>query len=198
MRSGSTSLRRIGGSPSGDGTADWAVVLSGAFTFGGFNFDPERESLTVLTLGPLTNLADALLSNPALAEQLGSVFVMGGALHVPGNNNPTGVAVKSTSDTLPFSPYYTLKDGFAIVLFILFFAVNAAAAFVVTISSLFALIAFGLPSLMAALGRCEGHQCGDVIQTYTGPLTVAAAGVQIALIPIAAVIGLAAFIGLAL
>ena len=83
-------------------------------------------------------------------------------------------------------------------LFILFFAVNAAAAFVVTISSLFALIAFGLPSLMAALGRCEGHQCGDVIQTYTGPLTVAAAGVQIALIPIAAVIGLAAFIGLAL
>lgn len=83
-------------------------------------------------------------------------------------------------------------------MFILFFAVNAAAAFVVTISALFAIMAFGLPSLMAALGRCEGHQCGDIIQTYTGPLTVAAAGVQIALIPIAAVIGLAAFIGLAL
>ncbi|MGQ4273325.1 cytochrome b [Terrihabitans sp. B22-R8] len=44
------------------------------------------------------------------------------ALHVPGNNNPTGVAVKSSSDTLPFSPYYTLKDGFAIVLFLMFFA----------------------------------------------------------------------------
>ena len=83
-------------------------------------------------------------------------------------------------------------------MFVLFFAVNAAAAFVVTISALFAIMAFGLPSLMAALGRCEGHQCGDIIQTYTGPLTVAAAGVQIALIPIAAVIGLAAFIGLAL
>jgi inosine-uridine nucleoside N-ribohydrolase len=45
----------------------------------------EHESLTVLTLGPLTNLADALLINSALAAQLGPVFVMGGALHVPGN-----------------------------------------------------------------------------------------------------------------
>ena len=45
----------------------------------------EHEPLTVLTLGPLTNLADALLDDPALAEQLGPVFVMGGALHVPGN-----------------------------------------------------------------------------------------------------------------
>jgi inosine-uridine nucleoside N-ribohydrolase len=45
----------------------------------------EHESLTVLTLGPLTNLADALLKKPALTEQLGSVFIMGGALHVPGN-----------------------------------------------------------------------------------------------------------------
>ena len=45
----------------------------------------EHESLTVLTLGPLTNLADALRSDPALAERLGPVFIMGGALHVPGN-----------------------------------------------------------------------------------------------------------------
>ena len=45
------------------------------------------------------------------------------ALHVPGNNNPTGVNVKSTSDTLPFSPYYTVKDAFAIALFAIMFAV---------------------------------------------------------------------------
>ncbi len=44
------------------------------------------------------------------------------ALHVPGNNNPTGVSVKSGQDTVPFHPYYTLKDGFAIVVFLLFFA----------------------------------------------------------------------------
>ena len=44
------------------------------------------------------------------------------ALHVVGNNNPIGVDVKSEKDTVPFSPYYTVKDGFAAVLFIIFFA----------------------------------------------------------------------------
>jgi ubiquinol-cytochrome c reductase cytochrome b subunit len=44
------------------------------------------------------------------------------ALHVPGNNNPTGVDVKSKADTVPFHPYYTVKDGFAIVAFLLIFA----------------------------------------------------------------------------
>lgn len=45
------------------------------------------------------------------------------ALHVPGNNNPTGVNVKSAEDTVPFHPYYTVKDGFAISVFLLMFAV---------------------------------------------------------------------------
>ena len=44
------------------------------------------------------------------------------ALHVPGNNNPTGVNVKSKEDTVPFHPYYTVKDGFAIVVFMIMFA----------------------------------------------------------------------------
>ncbi len=44
------------------------------------------------------------------------------ALHVPGNNNPTGVNVKSAEDTVPFHPYYTVKDGFAISVFLLMFA----------------------------------------------------------------------------
>ena len=33
------------------------------------------------------------------------------ALHVPGNNNPLGIDVKSPQDTVPFHPYYTVKDG---------------------------------------------------------------------------------------
>src|SRR5690606_13865187 len=45
------------------------------------------------------------------------------ALHVPGNNNPTGVSVKSRADTLPFHPYYTVKDTFAILLFLILFSV---------------------------------------------------------------------------
>jgi ubiquinol-cytochrome c reductase cytochrome b subunit len=44
------------------------------------------------------------------------------ALHVPGNNNPTGVNVKSPKDTVPFHPYYTVKDGFAISVFLLMYA----------------------------------------------------------------------------
>ncbi|MFP4520355.1 MAG: cytochrome b, partial [Oceanicaulis sp.] len=44
------------------------------------------------------------------------------ALHVPGNNNPTGLNVKTKNDTLPFHPYYTVKDGFAIVVFLIIFA----------------------------------------------------------------------------
>ena len=43
------------------------------------------DGLRVLTLGPLTNLADALASHPDLARRLESVYAMGGALFVPGN-----------------------------------------------------------------------------------------------------------------
>ncbi len=44
------------------------------------------------------------------------------ALHIPGNNNPVGVEVKSSHDTLPFHPYFTMKDLFAIVVFLIPFA----------------------------------------------------------------------------
>mgnify|MGYP003639386581 FL=1 len=44
------------------------------------------------------------------------------ALHVPGNGNPVGIEVKSKKDTLPFHPYYTVKDGFAIVVYLMIFA----------------------------------------------------------------------------
>ena len=41
------------------------------------------------------------------------------ALHVVGQNNPTGVEVKSSKDTVPFTPYATLKDAFGISAFLL-------------------------------------------------------------------------------
>lgn len=43
------------------------------------------DRLRVLTLGPVTNLADALSRHPDLAQRLESVYAMGGALFVPGN-----------------------------------------------------------------------------------------------------------------
>lgn len=44
------------------------------------------------------------------------------AFHTTGNNNPTGIDVKSNKDTLPFHPYYTMKDLFALVAFTIFFS----------------------------------------------------------------------------
>ncbi|HMB11286.1 cytochrome b/b6 [Saliniramus sp.] len=41
------------------------------------------------------------------------------ALHVPGNNNPAGIDVKTRKDTVPFHPYMTVKDTFSAVLFII-------------------------------------------------------------------------------
>jgi ubiquinol-cytochrome c reductase cytochrome b/c1 subunit len=45
------------------------------------------------------------------------------ALHVAGQNNPTGVEVKNVKrDTLPFTPYATVKDAFGLVCFLIFYA----------------------------------------------------------------------------
>ncbi|MEO1041970.1 MAG: cytochrome b N-terminal domain-containing protein [Pseudomonadota bacterium] len=53
----------------------------------------------------------------------GAVILHIWALHVPGNNNPSGVEVKDVKkDTVPFHPYYTVKDGFAAVIFLILFA----------------------------------------------------------------------------
>ncbi len=44
------------------------------------------------------------------------------ALHVSGQNNPSGVEVKSVErDTVPFTPYATIKDAFGLSVFLLFF-----------------------------------------------------------------------------
>ncbi len=44
------------------------------------------------------------------------------ALHVTGQTNPTGVEVKSKTDTLPFTPYATIKDAFAMIVFLAVYA----------------------------------------------------------------------------
>ncbi|MBL6785473.1 MAG: cytochrome b/b6 [Rickettsiales bacterium] len=44
------------------------------------------------------------------------------ALHIPGSNNPSGVSVKNVEkDTIPFHPYYTIKDLFGLGLFLILF-----------------------------------------------------------------------------
>ncbi|WP_298913101.1 cytochrome b N-terminal domain-containing protein [uncultured Algimonas sp.] len=44
------------------------------------------------------------------------------ALHVTGSSNPIGVSSKVKTDTLPFHPYFTVKDMFAVTVFLIIFA----------------------------------------------------------------------------
>ena len=44
------------------------------------------------------------------------------ALHVVGQNNPTGVEIKTKSDSVPMAPYAVAKDLFALAVFALLFA----------------------------------------------------------------------------
>ena len=41
------------------------------------------------------------------------------ALHQHGSNNPLGIDPKGPQDTVPFHPYYTMKDGFGVVVFMI-------------------------------------------------------------------------------
>lgn len=53
---------------------------------------------------------------------VGMVILHVWALHIPSNNNPTGISIKTKADTLDFHPYYTVKDAFAIVVFLMIFS----------------------------------------------------------------------------
>ena len=44
------------------------------------------------------------------------------ALHQHGSNNPLGIDVKSKADTIPFHPFYTVKDALGVGVFLLVFA----------------------------------------------------------------------------
>ena len=51
------------------------------------------------------------------------VFLHIWALHVVGSSNPLGIDVKSEQDTLPFHPYYTMKDFFGVLVFLIIYAI---------------------------------------------------------------------------
>jgi quinol-cytochrome oxidoreductase complex cytochrome b subunit len=52
---------------------------------------------------------------------VGVVLLHLGALHNTGSNNPSGVAMKSKKDSIPFHPYFTIKDMVGFVAFFLIF-----------------------------------------------------------------------------
>ncbi len=55
---------------------------------------------------------------------IGLVFMHVWALHIHGSNNPTGVEVKSPKkESIPFHPYYTVKDFFGVGVTLVIFSV---------------------------------------------------------------------------
>ena len=44
------------------------------------------------------------------------------ALHQHGSNNPLGIDKKGPQDSLPFHPYYTIKDAYGLGVFLIFYA----------------------------------------------------------------------------
>jgi ubiquinol-cytochrome c reductase cytochrome b subunit len=54
---------------------------------------------------------------------VGIVFLHVAALHVTGSNNPLGIDVKTPQDTVPFHPYYTVKDSVGICFYLAVFAI---------------------------------------------------------------------------
>ena len=53
---------------------------------------------------------------------LGVVFLHLIALHRFGSNNPLGIDMKGPQDSIPFHPYYTVKDLFGLTVFLLIYA----------------------------------------------------------------------------
>jgi len=53
---------------------------------------------------------------------VGLVVVHIWALHVHKSSNPIGIDVKTDQDTIPFHPYYTVKDLFGLGVFLIFYA----------------------------------------------------------------------------
>ena len=54
---------------------------------------------------------------------LGVVMLHLVALHTHGSNNPMGIDRKGPQDSIPFHPYYTIKDTFGLSVFLVIFAI---------------------------------------------------------------------------
>jgi ubiquinol-cytochrome c reductase cytochrome b/c1 subunit len=88
------------------GVGQWIVTL----LWGGFSVD----SPTLNRFFSLHYLLPFII--------FGVVFLHVVALHITGSNNPLGIDVKSEQDTVPFHPYYTMKDSVGMCVYFLVFA----------------------------------------------------------------------------
>lgn len=66
------------------------------------------EPLSVVALGPLTNLAAVFLQRPELASKVAGITMMGGALHVPGNIESINARIQN-----PYAEWNIYIDPYA-------------------------------------------------------------------------------------
>ncbi len=99
-----------------------ATVITGFFTA----FPGVGHAIQTLLLGGFA--VDNATLNRFFALHYLLPFMIAGlvilhiwALHVTGQTNPTGVEIKSSKDTVPFTPHATIKDGLAMVVFLAVF-----------------------------------------------------------------------------
>ncbi|MFO1055752.1 MAG: cytochrome b N-terminal domain-containing protein [Dongiaceae bacterium] len=88
------------------GIGDWIVTL----LWGGFSVDNP-------TLNRFFSLHYLL---PFVIVGVVMMHIL--ALHRFGSNNPLGIDTKGPQDSIPFHPYYTVKDMYGLGVFLLFFA----------------------------------------------------------------------------
>ena len=106
----------------------------------------------------------------------------------------------SLFDDIPRGIWIAFLSAWAVLfgLFILFFTTTGSAMLAVLTASFFALMTLGLPAALGAVPKTSSHQAPRIIRTRNGPLSTRAAATQILLIPVGTVIGLIAFIALAM
>ena len=80
------------------------------------------------------------------------------ALHQHGSNNPLGIDTRGPQDTIPFHPYYTIKDMFGLCVFLLVFAI----------------FVFYVPNFFASAGQLHpGQPDGDAEPHRAGMVSLA-------------------------
>lgn len=77
--------------------------------------------ITLLALGPLTNIAETLQKYPTLVEDIDMIYIMGGAVDVGGNVGPSGVGINNNAAEWniyvdPYAANLVLQSGAPITL----------------------------------------------------------------------------------
>jgi purine nucleosidase len=76
------------------------------------------QAYSILETGPLTNIADALKLNPAIKRNIRRIYVMGGAVRVPGNVDQAGYdgSAEWNFFNQPQAAAFVLRSGIPITL----------------------------------------------------------------------------------